>query len=50
MDVQTVVSLIGTVGFPIVAYFHQAMRYEKVLGDNTQALNHLAEKIGGSNK
>lgn len=47
MDIQTVVSLIGTVGFPIVAYFHQATRYEKVLGANTEAINHLAEKMGG---
>ena len=43
--------LIGNLGFPIVMCLYFALRFEKVLGNNTLALKELSTKIqlGGCN-
>jgi len=39
------ITIISNVGFPIAMVIYFVVRFEKVLNNNTQAINHIVEKI-----
>ena len=41
MDANSMLQAVGSVGFPIVAFFYIVMRIEKKLEDLTRAINDL---------
>lgn len=41
MDANSMLQAVGSVGFPIVAFFYIVMRIEKKLEDLTKAINDL---------
>lgn len=45
MDTTTIVSLIGSLGFPIVAYIMIFQYMQKLMDNNTAAINDLTRTV-----
>lgn len=43
MDTGQIISLIGSVGFPIVAWFYMAIEFNKSIKENTKATNDTSQ-------
>lgn len=45
LDINTITSLVGSLGFPIVMCFILCFGYSKQLKENTKAINELVEML-----
>lgn len=46
MEMQEIVNIISTVGFPIVVAMYSLIRLEKTVKENTKVMEMIAVKIG----
>lgn len=47
---ETIMNMVGNMGFPIAMCFYMTFRMENTVKANTQALMDLSAKIGGAGK